>query len=92
MSKSKSHAALLSLFALGLGACHTLSPEARHVAVTDRASEACHNLGHVKVDVTFSGLPSEAITALRNRAADKGGNTLVLVTDHAGIAYDCPIA
>jgi len=62
------------------------------VAVTDRAADDCRNLGHVEVDVTLSGLPSESIIALRNRTASKGGNTLVLVSDHAGIAYHCPVA
>lgn len=88
----KSRTACLVLVALGLGACHTLKPEARHVTVTDRAADECRGLGHVNVDLTFSGLPSEAINALRNRTAERGGNTLVLVSDHAGIAYDCPIA
>ena len=73
-----------------LGACHTLGPEARQVVVTDRAADDCAHLGHVTVNITGSDLPSEAIIALRNRTADKGGNTLVLVTSNTGIAYSCP--
>ncbi len=85
-------ATLTVLAGLLLAGCHTLSPEARHVVVLDRAADDCSHLGHVNVDLTWTGLPSEAVIALRNKAADKGGNTLVLVSDHSGIAYRCPAA
>jgi hypothetical protein len=87
---ARSPAPLIVLTGLLLTACHTLSPEAQQVVVTDRAADDCANLGHVNIDLTLSGLPSEAVIALRNKAADKGGNTLVMVSEHTGIAYRCP--
>lgn len=83
-------ATFILLAGLLLAACHTLSPEARQVVVMDRAADDCDHLGHVNVDLTWTGLPSEAVVALRNKAADKGGNALVLVSDNTGIAYHCP--
>ncbi len=82
--------AIVLLAGIFLSACHTLSPEGRQVIVSDHAAGDCNHLGHVTVDITGSDLPSEAIIALRNRTADKGGNTLVLVTSNTGIAYHCP--
>lgn len=82
---------VLSLALVTLAGCHTLSAAGQEVVVVDRAADECTRIGHVNVDLTWTELPSEQLIALRNKTADKGGNTLVLVASDSGIAYLCPV-
>ena len=92
MKRSLPLIVLLLLFTLP--ACVSLTPQAEEMHVT-RSSEdvsSCENLGEVSASPPFVG-PNDARNTLRNRAAEKGGDTLFITNMSVGTArgysYKC---
>ena len=76
-------------FTFVFSGCRTLDVNAENVYVVKEASPTCKNLGDVNIDWSWWGQSSENLNVLKNQVVEKGGNTLVLITDTVGAAYRC---